>query len=63
MVRIILDWVDKKSDAIDENTKHPLLKSFGLGAIEGGIDAAVIAYPFLIAGTIIAAHKLKKLRK
>lgn len=63
MVRKILDWVDKKFNAIDENTKHPSLKSFGLGAIEGVIDGAVIAYPFLLAGIFIAVHKLIRFKK
>ena len=63
MVRKVLDWTDKKFNAIDENTKHPLLKSFGLGAIEGAIDGAVIAYPFLVASAFIVAHKLNKLEK
>lgn len=63
MVRKVLDWTEKKFDEIDENTKHPYLKAFGLGAIEGAIDGAVIAYPFLVVSAFIVGHKLKKLEK
>lgn len=64
MVREALEWVDEKMDEIDvANDKHPMLKAFGLGAIEGFIDGAVIAYPFLLIGCIIKNKQIKKLKK
>lgn len=47
----ILDWSNDKFDEIDvSKDKHPYLKAFGCGAIEGFIDAAVVMYiPVLIA--------------
>ena len=58
----ILEWTEDKMDNIHES-KHPYLKAFGLGMIEGAIDGAVLAYPFLIAGLFIAGKKLKNLEK
>lgn len=62
MVREVLEWADKKFEAIQsgEDTKHPYLKSFGLGVVEGAIDGAVMIYPFLLAALIIANKELKK---
>lgn len=60
ITRKVLNWTDKKFDAIDENTKHPYLKAFGLGAVEGVIDGAVLMYPVLIGGLMLANHQLSK---
>ena len=51
MVRQILKWRDKKFEELDEtNDKYAYAKAFGLGAIEGWIDASVLMYvPVLIA--------------
>lgn len=63
MVKEILDWTEEKLDEIDvDNDKHPMLKAFGLGAIQGFIDGAVIAYPFLVVGIYLSASKIKKLK-
>lgn len=61
----VLNWTDKKFEEIVDNPdeKHPNLKAFGLGAIEGVIDGAVIAYPILLVGCFVAAKKLKKLKE
>ena len=56
----ILDWTEEKFDEIDENTKHPLLKAFGLGAIEGAIDGAVLMYPIIVGSLYWAAYKARK---
>jgi hypothetical protein len=66
MTRGILNWTQEKYDKVIENIdteKHPYAKSFGLGCIEGAIDGAIIAYPVLLAGCLIAAKKLKDLQK
>ena len=61
----ILDWTDKKMDEIVSNPeeKHANLKAFGLGAIEGAIDGAVITYPLLVVGLLVAGNKLSKLKE
>lgn len=56
----ILDWTEEKFDEIDENTKHPLLKAFGLGAIEGAIDGAVLMYPIIVGSLYWVAYKARK---
>ena len=60
MVKKILNWTEVEFDNIDENTKHPYLKSFGLGAIEGFIDGAVLMYIPMLIGLIIAGRKINK---
>lgn len=67
MVRKILDWTDEKMDEmmddIDNGTdKCSMLKAIGLGAIEGFIDGAVIAYPILLIGCIVKNRQIKKLK-
>lgn len=63
-VRKVLDWTDEKMEEIqDEDTKHPYLKAAGLGAIEGIIDGAVLAYPILLVGCIMINKHIKKLEK
>lgn len=59
ITRNILDWTEKKTDEIDMTDKHPYLKAFGLGSIEGYIDGAIIAYPILLASSIILLRKIK----
>lgn len=51
LTKKLLDWKEDRFDEIDViNDKHPYLKAFGCGAIEGCIDAAVVMYiPVLIA--------------
>ena len=53
LVKNLLDWNERKLEEIDViNDKHPYLKAFGLGAIDGLVDGAVIAYiPLLIGCT------------
>ena len=66
MTRKILDWTQEKFDDVVDNIdteKHPNLKAFGLGCIEGVIDGAVLAYPVLLVTSIIASKKLKDLQK
>lgn len=61
MIKEVLEWTEEKSEEIDvENDKHPYLKAFGLGVIEGFIDGAVIAYPFLVGTLFYVGYKLEK---
>ena len=63
MVKKVLDWTEEKIEEIDvDNDKHPYLKAFGLGAIQGFIDGAVLAYPFLVVGAFLSAREIKKLK-
>ena len=57
IARGIIKWVDKGMENIEES-KHPIAKAFGLGAAEGAIDGAIIAYPMLLVACIIAGKKL-----
>lgn len=50
LAKKVLDWKDAELNKIDENTKHGYLKAFGLGAVEGAIDSAIVWYPILLAG-------------
>ena len=68
LVRNILDWTEDKITEIDNDIangtnkiKHPYLKVFGLGAIEGAIDSLVVTGTLtVIAGTIIKVASKKK---
>ena len=68
LVRNLLDWTDNKFTEIENDIasgtneiKHPYLKSFGLGAIEGAIDGLVVTGALtVIAGTIIKVTSKKK---
>lgn len=48
LVKEVLNKVEEKFDDIDVTDKHPYLKAFGLGAIEGAIDGAVIWFPIVL---------------
>lgn len=66
IARGILDWTQEKMDDICDNideVKHPYVKSFGLGVIEGLIDGAIMVYPILLATCYVAAKKLNDLQK
>lgn len=60
--KAILKWTDKEMDKVmdDDNQKRACLKALGLGAIEGIIDGAVLAYPILVAGCIYWRNKAIK---
>lgn len=61
IVKELLNWTEEKFEEIDtDNDKHPYLKSFGLGAIEGFVDGAVIAYPILVGTLYYVGYKLNK---
>lgn len=60
IAKLILDWTEEKFDKIDENSKHPFAKAFGIGVIEGIIDASVISFPFLIGSCVYWRHKARK---
>ena len=66
ITRKILDWTDKKYDYIINNideVKHPYAKSFGLGAIEGFIDSAVIWMPILLVACVAKNKQIEELKK
>lgn len=61
LVRKVLDWTDDKFDEIDvTNDKHPYLKAFGCGAIEGLIDGAVVWFPIALGAAYYWKHKATK---
>ena len=68
LVRNLLDWTDNKFTEIENDIasgtneiKHPYLKAFGLGAIEGAIDSLVVTGTLtVIAGVIIKVASKKK---
>lgn len=58
LTRNILDWCDEKETDIlinYENEKHPLAKIFGIGIIEGVVDAVITMSPFIVGGLLITA--------
>lgn len=65
LTKRVLHWTDKKMDEVVSNPeeKHANLKAFGLGAIEGAIDGAVIMYPLLVVGLFASGNKLSKLKE
>ena len=68
LVKNLLDWTDNKFTEIENDIangtneiKHPYLKSFGLGAIDGAIDSLVVTGALtIVAGTIIKVVTKKK---
>ena len=63
MLKKILYWTDEKFEEVvdNPNEKHPYIKSFGLGAVEGVLDGLVIGGIInLVVGGIVLAVKHKK---
>ena len=61
MVQEVLEWVDEKIEEVDmDQDKLAIPKCFGLGAIKGFIDGAVIAYPIMLGTLLYVGHKIKK---
>lgn len=62
ITRKILNWSEEKFEEIqnDQYTKHPYLKSFGLGMLDGAIDSAVVIGSVVIAGCIVERCKQLK---
>lgn len=57
----LLDWNNKKFDEIDvSKDKHPYLKAFGTGAIQGYIDSAVVLFPMVLAAGYYWKYKSTK---
>lgn len=57
----ILNWNEERFNNIDtENDRHPLLKSFGCGVVEGFIDSAVMFYIPMIIVAYVWKHKALK---
>lgn len=66
ITRCILDWTDKQMKHINENideVKHPGAKAFGLGAIEGFIDSAVIWMPILLVACIAKNKQIEGMKE
>ena len=59
IARKVIGWADKNMENI-EDSKHPYIKAFCMGAVEGLIDGAIIAYPILMAACIAAGKKLEQ---
>lgn len=63
LVRKVLAWSDKKFNEIDvSKDKHPNLKAFGLGGIEGYIDGMMLAPVAYLTGYIIG-KAIKNIKK
>lgn len=56
----VLDWTHEKFDEIYPDDKHPYLKAFGCGALEGLIDGAVIWFPIALGAAYYWKHKATK---
>lgn len=56
--RGINNWCENKMEEIlnNPNEKHPYVKAFGIGVIEGVVDNAIVWYPIMTA----AAYYWKK---
>ena len=65
IARRMLNWTDRKFNEVcdNENEKHPYIKAFALGGVEGLIDGAVIGFPILLVSCIVAGKQLKKLKE
>lgn len=60
MTRNILKWIDKCDEenmSSDKSMPTKCIKSFGLGALEGAIDGAVIAGALLTARGLVEIVK------
>ena len=61
IVKRLLDWNEEKIDEIDvTEDKHPYLKAWGHGAIDGFVDAAVIWYIPVLIAAYYWKHKAEK---
>lgn len=65
LTKRVLYWTDRKFDEVyeNENEKHPFIKAFALGGVEGLIDGAVIGFPILLVSCIAAGKQIKKLKE
>lgn len=60
----ILNWKEQKYNEIDVmNDKHPYLKAFGCGIIEGWIDGCIIMYPIVVGSLYWKMYKDSKNNK
>ena len=61
MLKEVLYWTDKKFEEVVENPneKHPYIKAFGLGALEGFLEGCTIIGGFVVALSI-ASTLVKK---
>lgn len=59
MVKELLKWTDKKMEDVcnDPNESHGFAKAFGLGALEGAIDAVAVLGTVGLLGCIVATFK------
>ena len=64
LAKKVLKWNDRKFDEIDVmKDKHPHLKAFRAGAIEGYIDAMILAPVAYLTGYIIGKMIGKMIKK
>jgi hypothetical protein len=50
---MILKATKEKFEAIDDNTKHPYLQSFGIGLVEGFVDSCMIAGATMVVAVVV----------
>lgn len=63
LVRGILDWTEEQMEKIENNideVKHPYVKAFGIGAIEGAIDSLVVTGAIVTVAGVVAKVISKK---
>ena len=59
--KAVIEKSEEVYEQIDvQNDKHPFVKAFGCGAIQGAIDAAVLMYLPLMIGVAYWKHKALK---
>lgn len=61
LTRSLLDWTDKKyKEAMDSTDEREAMQKASIsGFVEGLVDGAVLAYPFLMVACFVYQHKLK----
>lgn len=55
MNRMILEWTDRKFDDVNDGTdKHALMKSIGLGVIEGALNGITVIGTITVLGIAVS---------
>lgn len=60
LTRSINEWTMKKFEGIEMDDKHPYIKAFALGALDGAVDAVAVIGVVSIIATVIQTVKICK---